>query len=333
MPRVTVIIPSYNHARFLSECLDGVRKQTFEDWEILLIDDGSKDDSVEIARAAAVEESRLRVFVNEQNLGTYGTQQRGLDLSDSEFVAILNSDDLWAPDKLRSQVEALEHQPNAAFCYVLGWKIDPQGQIDTSEDVHLDWPRSGSQEVLPYLLYENRILASGVLFRRSGLQFDTSCRYSGDWVALLNRAQFGPAACVAERLTYWRIHGKNTSNLSVKQVLEEVRVRESIHHARDRWFLDRIPRADVARGLGMNAMNLIALYAFCGDARKARSVAGSVMRDLPDKRLAGKRAMSTLLPIEKLREHFWGAQVSDWNSIDDELARLKDPGQKPIAWQ
>lgn len=333
MPRVSILIPSYNHARFLLSCFKGIQDQTFEDWEIILIDDGSKDGSVELAREFSKSEPRLQVHVNERNLGTYGTEQRALEMSDAEFVAILNSDDLWAPQKLAAQIRALEEQPDVPLAYVLGWKIDDQGQVDKSEDVHFDWPTEERQEILPYLLYENRVLASGVLFRRQGLKFETSCRYSGDWVALLDRSLQSPVACVPERLNFWRMHDHNTFRFSAKQVLEEIRVREAIHREPDRWFQPRLDRKEVSRGLALNAMNLFTLYIYFKQHSKARKVAWEALRYHPQKKSPIKRALGTFLPNSVILRYFWHLHDEEWKSIDTKILNEGLKSNPPLVWR
>ena len=305
MPRVAIVIPSFNHARFLKACLTSIQAQTFQDWRVRLIDDGSADGSVEIARAYAREDPRFEVAVNGTNLGTYGTQQRGLDETQSPYVAIMNSDDLWAPTKLERQLESLERQPEAPFAYVLGWMVDDAGAEIRGEDVHLDWPREETQDLLPWLLYENRVLASGVLFRRAGLRFDASCRYSGDWMALLERAYTGPVACVAERLVFWRQHDRNTYRVSPRQLAEEVRVREAIEARSADWFLPRLDPRLVRRGLQRNAMNLLALRVFFHDRAGARRAGLSALRYGDDRKSALKRAASSFLSESYLRRYFW----------------------------
>lgn len=166
MATVSIIVPSFNHRQFIGACLESVLAQTFEEWELLLHDDCSTDDSVDIARRYALSDARIKVSVNRENLGTYGTQASALGQATGEFVAVLNSDDFWHPHKLEAQVATLKSNRAAPLCYVLGWKADEGGAVDTSEDVHSDWPIEETQDVLPYLLHENRILASGVLFRR-----------------------------------------------------------------------------------------------------------------------------------------------------------------------
>lgn len=313
-PLVSVIVPSYNHARFLGQAIEAVMAQTFEDWEIVLVDDGSSDGSLEVARS--FQDRRIRVYQNERNLGTYGNQQRALGLAEGDLIAVLNSDDLWAPTKLEKQVSALQARPECSFCYVLGWMVDGSGRPNTETDVHLDWPVSEFQRPLPFLLYENRILASGVVFRREGLRFETSLRYSGDWAALLEASVRGPAACVPERLTFWRQHETNTYRVSEPQLMEEIRIRKAIDAAADWWFKAHPDRKEISLGLAKNAMNLIALHVYFLDKKEAKRFGRQALKWHPDKRKAIKRALSPYLPIRFVRRHFCTGNELDWEAID-----------------
>ena len=305
MPRVSILIPSYNHARFLSHCLASVKNQTVEDWELILVDDGSTDNSVAIARSFAQDDSRISVLQNEKNLGTYGTEQRALGLSRGEFVAVLNSDDFWAQSKLEKQVKLLDRHPDAPYAYTLGWLAYEENEIDETRNMHAHWPTEEVQEPLPHLLYENRIFASSVLFRRDALRFEKSCRYSGDWVALLEQSCLGPAACVSDRVSFWRQHGINTSAQSVPQILEEIRVRKAIRDGREKWFVPRLDPKEIWRGLATNQINLQALYALCGCGQLARKEAALALRWHPKKKIVLKRCLASLLPTAVLRKRLW----------------------------
>jgi len=319
-PTVSVLIPSYNHGRFLRACLDRIVAQTLTDWEVVLVDDGSTDDSVKIAREYG--DARVRVYVNEQNLGTYGTEKRALELSTGRYVAILNSDDLWAPTKLERQVDALEATPSLPLAYTLGRMVDETERIDTVEDVHADWPREPIQEILPRLLYENRVLASSVLFRRETARFDPSLRYSGDWVALLGPANASPVACVPDDLTFWRQHTHNTYRRSEKQVREEIRVRRAILARSDGWRTPRIRDTQILEGLGRCAMNLAALEVLRGRTAEARSAALKAVRLMPDRRLALRRLAATLLPPVKARRRLWPKDETTFENPREDLPPL-----------
>jgi len=97
-PVVSILVPSYNHAAYLERCIGSVQAQSFSDWELIALDDGSQDDSLSVLKS--FEEPRLSAGLNPQNLGTYGTLAEALKRSKGEFIAVLNSDDQWAPEKL-----------------------------------------------------------------------------------------------------------------------------------------------------------------------------------------------------------------------------------------
>lgn len=303
MPRVSILVPSYNHARFLRPCLDSVLAQTYDDWELILIDDGSTDDSVEIARSFP--EPRFAVCVNEVNLGTYGTQQRALQMATGELVAVLNSDDVWEPDKLRLQVAALDRHPEASACYTRGWMANSFEAEREVEDVHSGWPTDEIQETLPFLLESNKLLASTLLFRREGLRFDPTCRYSGDWVALLEAAVRGPFACVSQRLSLWRMHDNNTFVRSPGQVLEEIRVREAIARNSKLWHVRDVDPRAIRRGLGLNVVHLFALYLFFHDMRGARKASWSALLSGTHTIRALKRVAGSVMPEAVVSARIW----------------------------
>lgn len=326
MPRVSVIVPSYNHSRFITKALESVRSQTFQDWEVIVIDDGSKDDSVAVASMVAACDPRITVQTNPTNLGTYGTQQRALDQARGDYIAVLNSDDFWHPEKLERQVAEMDAAPQAAACYVLGWKCDPEGNL-SEDDVHADWPTTTLADYVPFLMYENRILASGVLFRRSGLRFETTCRYSGDWMALLEAAARGPFVCLTNRMVYWRQHDHNTYVISPKQLFEELRVRKSILSAADRWLTLPGDTDAIRRGLGKNAMNLLAIGVFFGLKGIARDAFRDAMTYHADKKSAIKRGLASQASMRFTRRYLWKELDAAFpfvpGQVDQQLAEMQ----------
>jgi glycosyltransferase involved in cell wall biosynthesis len=303
-PRVSILLPSYNHAPFLRECIRSIQAQTFDDWELIAIDDGSTDESVAILRECAEKDSRIQVEVNIENLGTYGTEQRALERSKGSFVAVMNSDDLWHPEKLEIQVGLLEKHPTCGLCYVLGSMVDEAGKLLPENDVHIGWPRSEVQDILPFLLYENRVLASGVLFRRETLRFETTCRYSGDWVALLEQARGRQVAFDNRALTFWRQHDMNSYKRSANQVVEEIRVREAIMDNEQLWFPPHIHASIIRASLLKNSMLLFDLGIYFKEGRVARK-AGRAICSYYAQMLKSmlKRTLATYLPGDFVRNY------------------------------
>ena len=108
MPLVSVIMTSYNYGSYISKAIESVLDQTFADFELVVIDDGSRDDSRDIIRKYASRDSRIKYVFNSANMGIAGTKNEGIRRSAGKFIGFLDSDDLWARDKLEKQIRILE---------------------------------------------------------------------------------------------------------------------------------------------------------------------------------------------------------------------------------
>lgn len=105
---VSVIMPAYNEARHIGQSIDSVLRQTYTDWELLVLDDGSSDETPEIVRAYAEKDSRIHFCPNRENMGVARTRNRGVDLAKGQWIALLDSDDTWHETKLEKQLELAE---------------------------------------------------------------------------------------------------------------------------------------------------------------------------------------------------------------------------------
>lgn len=110
IPTVSVVIPSYNHDKYIEECLDSILSQSFQDFEIIITDDGSTDKTLE--RIATYTDDRIHIFENVQNRGAAFTANRCIENSSGKYIAMLSSDDVWLPNKLQNQVDFLECHPD-----------------------------------------------------------------------------------------------------------------------------------------------------------------------------------------------------------------------------
>lgn len=116
-PLVSVIMPAYNAEAFVEEAVRSVIAQTLEDWELIVIDDCSKDRTYDIVCSLAQSDRRIRVLRNHQNSGVANTRNRGLDLARGKYVALLDSDDYWKTEMLRKMVErAEETRADIIYC-------------------------------------------------------------------------------------------------------------------------------------------------------------------------------------------------------------------------
>ena len=105
--KVSIITPSYNSERYISETIDSVINQTYENWEMLIIDDSSTDNSINIISDYCSSENRIKLIKLEENGGAAVARNRGIKEAEGRFIAFLDSDDLWHPEKLEKQLEKM----------------------------------------------------------------------------------------------------------------------------------------------------------------------------------------------------------------------------------
>lgn len=114
--KVSVVIPAYNCTHCLQRTVQSVQAQTFQDWEAIIVDDCSTDDTYAIAQQLAAEDPRIRVLHNPVNSGVSVTRNRAIAEAKGAYIALLDGDDLWTPDKLERQVALLEQGYDLVYC-------------------------------------------------------------------------------------------------------------------------------------------------------------------------------------------------------------------------
>jgi glycosyltransferase involved in cell wall biosynthesis len=223
-PLVSVIVPNYNHAKFLSERLESIASQSYHDIEIILLDDFSTDESLEILRAFAAREPRARLVLNSENSGsTFKQWRKGLSLAKGRYVWIAESDDSSHPELLATLVARLDANINATIAACCPRMTDIAGKDlgiprDWFADIggnrwESDFSSSGKSLIDEVLSQKNAILnASGVLFRRSReteLLVDDSMQLCGDWLFWIRLLAYGDFEYTAHPLNYWRLASSN----------------------------------------------------------------------------------------------------------------------------
>lgn len=113
---VSIIMPTYNCGRFIEETIRSVQSQTYENWEIVIVDDCSTDDTKSVVDALIASDARIRYTCLEQNAGAAVARTRAMELADGEYMAFLDSDDLWMPDKLEKQLAFMKENGYAFSC-------------------------------------------------------------------------------------------------------------------------------------------------------------------------------------------------------------------------
>ena len=200
-PFISIIMPTYNRADYIMEALNSIKRQTFKDYEIIVVDDGSTDNTKEIA--AACEGIR---YICLDHGGIARARNTAVKAAKGKWIAFLDSDDLWKEDKLQKQVDYLHAHPDCRIVFTLfrNFTDIPEDKLDRRQQdllqTVIDW-------CLPTALIDRS------LFDEIGL-FDEAMEYSEDtdWVFRLKFCKINVEHCVDEVLYLRRVHSSNISN-------------------------------------------------------------------------------------------------------------------------
>jgi glycosyltransferase involved in cell wall biosynthesis len=227
-PAISIVIPAYNHARFLDETLRSVQRQSFGRWECVVVDDGSTDGTSAIAQWYAAEDRRFRT-VRIENSGASAARNHGYRLtsSASEFVTFMDSDDVWLPHALATLHARLLADPVAIGAHGLAERIDEAGQLIPSPSYAargrsrmgleggrlVPWPLDRPTD-FRVLINGNVLFPPGlILARRSAYEFvgrfDKGFNGPEDWDMLIRLSRLGYFSFVDDVILYYREHQSN----------------------------------------------------------------------------------------------------------------------------
>jgi glycosyltransferase involved in cell wall biosynthesis len=243
MSKISVLIPTYNAESTIKETITSAQQQTFADLEIIVIDDGSTDKTVEIVES--IRDFRLKLFVYE-NGGVSVARNRGIEKATGEYIAFLDADDLWTKDKLERQLLALEANSKAKIAYSRTRYIDEEGNcLYECEPVSFEGNVLGDLLLTNFLITGSNPLISYQAIRAVG-GFDSSLKASEDWDCYLKLAAHYCFAVVPEyQILYRKCQSPNNLSANVEQmknssyiVLERAykTAPPTLHHLRNQTF-------------------------------------------------------------------------------------------------
>ncbi len=125
---VSIITPAFRAGRFIAETIESVQAQTYRNWEMIIVDDCSPDDTAKIVEKYSKEDIRVKLFYNEVNLGPAMTRNNAINRAHGRFIAFLDSDDIWLPEKLEKQVGAMQEK-GSVFTYTGYHRISEDGMV------------------------------------------------------------------------------------------------------------------------------------------------------------------------------------------------------------
>ncbi len=216
MAVVSVVIPVYKAEKYIKKAVDSVLNQTFGDFELILIDDRSPDCSYEMLKEMEKNDSRIRVYQNEVNSGVSYTRNFGVDVANSEWIAFLDSDDYWEPNKLERQLPIHLENRDTVLSYTGTKFMKDNGEL-------YDYIMPAEKSItFSELLKRNIISCSSVIVRKDVMQ---KYKFAGDkmhedytaWLNILK--EYGSAYGVEEQLLVYRLTNNSKSSGRIKSAM------------------------------------------------------------------------------------------------------------------
>lgn len=238
MPKVSVLLTSYNHGQFIRESIESILNQTYKDFELFVVDDCSSDNSWDIIQEYAKKDERIVPIRHPYNQGSSGIDKKVYDMK-GDYVAIAHCDDAWKVEKLEKQVQVLDENPNITACFTLVDVIDDEGKL-LSDDRHVhhhvfEQDNKTRYEWLRHFFYNGNCLCHPSLLIRKTAYTEMKITTKGlsglpdfcQWIRVCKKADI---YILQERLTKFRTHndGSNTSGDNAGSIHR--------HHVEE-WFV------------------------------------------------------------------------------------------------
>lgn len=242
-PLVSIIIPNYNHAPFLDERINSILNQRYDNYELIILDDMSTDNSVEVINKYKDHVRVSDVVVNEQNSGSPFKQwEKGFAKAKGELIWIAESDDTCKHDFLETLVREFEQDDTCVLAFCRSVKIDVEGKRLSEDGFSKDFRVDGISFIKKDLSRFNYIVnASSAIFAKRALEgMDksyTGFRGCGDWIFWVEVAKCGRVSYINKPLNYFRQHGSNTTADQTRTGKGELEVVEVTNYMKDKRLI------------------------------------------------------------------------------------------------
>ena len=239
MPKVSVIIPNYNHAAYLKQRIDSVFNQTYTDFEVIILDDCSTDNSIEIIEQYRNNNKVSHIIYNEINSGnTFKQWDKGIQLAKGEYIWIAESDDWCENNFLETIAGSLEKDKKTVFGYCQSFCVDDDKQvIFQSRHTKIEDYYTGEEYLENYLTFGNAVFNASMAVFKKDFYFKISGFYKsfcfvGDWIFWAELSRLGTVYINAKPLNYFRKHNKDVSSkmyASGLNFIEELKALDYFH--------------------------------------------------------------------------------------------------------
>jgi glycosyltransferase involved in cell wall biosynthesis len=230
-PVVSIILPSYNHADFIGEAIEGVLQQTYQDYEFLVSDDASSDQTVEILAkyASRFPENKFQYIIQTKRLGPVGNTNYLIRQAKGKYIAMLNSDDYWHQDKLRLQIEHLAKNQDAVACFTWASVISDTLASNTNmiNTASFNAKNTSQAEFLKKLWTDGNffchpsLLILREVYEKIGC-YNAAFRQLPDYELWVRLLKYAPVTILEQPLVFYRRTPNNTSSISRENRIREI---------------------------------------------------------------------------------------------------------------
>lgn len=222
MPKISVIMPVYNGGKYFKEAVESISKQTYKDFELIIINDGSTDDSLQVLNKLAEGDGRIKI-ISRENKGIVHSLNEGVKLSQGQYIARMDADDVSMPERLEKQINFMESNQDLVLCGTWAKKIDETGNKIGEYKVPVT-----SSEIRKRILFHNPFIHPSVMFRKDVFEnvggYNSFFKYIEDyelWTRLVFRHKTDN---LPEMLLKYRIQGgqltkKNNLEMRIRGLL------------------------------------------------------------------------------------------------------------------
>jgi glycosyltransferase involved in cell wall biosynthesis len=233
MPRVSLLMAAYNRADYIAQAIDSVLKQTFADWELLVWDDGSNDDTLAVAQSAAHNDPRIKITAGE-HAGQHTALNHLAKQATGEFIGWLDSDDMLAPTALAETVAAIEAHPEAGMVYTSYVAIDSLGR-SRGIGRRCQIPYSKDRLLIDFMTFHFRLIRKALWDQLDGLHPDAET--AEDYDLCLRISEVAPIHHLNRPLYFYRVHD---DSVSTQRRVDQIRASErAIQRALVRRGMDK----------------------------------------------------------------------------------------------
>ena len=209
MPKVSVILCAYKCKKKVLPTIKSILNQTYHDFELIIIDDASRDGTAEVI--ADVDDSRIRLIINEKNIGVVSSRNKGLKLASGKYITHCDHDDIWNPKKIEIQIATMDANPNVGLCGTeFNIFVNGQFQITTKAPSYLSKFLHWSLFQDSTFLHSSTIVRSSVI-KKHNISYLEGLNFADDWCIYHQYAKVSDIMLLPDALTDYHLHGQNWS--------------------------------------------------------------------------------------------------------------------------